>query len=66
MVIGRLYIHHRQMRLEFPTGVTRRVIDSLFPSAEIVVEEETYRDNRDLILKARIVSYQWTPMYEAP
>jgi hypothetical protein len=57
--LGRLYISHRQMWLEFPTGVSRRVIDDLFPGAEIRVDEEE-QDGR--ITKARIVSFVWRPV----
>lgn len=56
--LGRLYISHRQMWLEFPTGVSRRVIDGLFPGAEILVDEE--QDGR--VSKARIVAFVWRPM----
>lgn len=56
--LGRLYISHRQMWLEFPTGVTRRVVDSLFPCAEIEVDEE---DQAGRIVKARVVAFVWRP-----
>ena len=55
--IGRLYIRHRQMHLEFPIGVTSRVIDSLFPGAQWVADEES--DGR--VTKARIVRLWWVP-----
>lgn len=38
--LGRLYISHRQMWLEFPTGVSKSVIESLFPGAQICVDQE--------------------------
>lgn len=60
--LGRLYISHRQMWLEFPTGVSRRVIETLFPGAEIEVDEERCTAGRgDLIVKARIVGFVWRP-----
>lgn len=55
--LGRLYISHRQMTLEFPTGVSSRVIDSLFPGAQWASIEET--DGK--IKKARIVRLWWVP-----
>lgn len=58
MPLGRLYISHRQMWLEFPTGVSRRVVQSIFPTAEIVIDQE---DDQDRILKARIVGFWWIP-----
>jgi hypothetical protein len=60
--LGRLYISHRQMWLEFPTGVARRVVEDLFPGAQIEVDEERYTADRgDLIIKARIVGFVWRP-----
>lgn len=55
--IGRLYIHHRQMLLEFPMGISSRVLTSLFPCAEIVIDEE--REGR--IHRAHIVGFEWRP-----